>query len=149
VLVSEQNHRVFGSFTKLLELNRILVEFHPNNFSPARPLSFDPPDLRLDPMDARPSGQGVTLFECFAVVLCLRNCHAGSNRITAAQQGSEIRSVRDPQGRHNEVIAARNRVHAAIRILIATSVPATQRVRTHSQGQSDNEFMSIGLRRRP
>ena len=57
MLVSEQNHRVLGGLTKLLESNRILVEFHPNYFSPTRLLPFDPPDLRLDPVNARPGGQ--------------------------------------------------------------------------------------------
>ncbi len=96
MLVSEENHRVLDGLTNVLELNRVLVEFHSDNLSPTCLLASDPTDLRLHPMDARSRHQGVTPFECLVVVLRIGNCHAGSNGITTSQQSSEIRPIRDP-----------------------------------------------------
>ena len=45
MLVTEQDHTVFGGLTNLLELNRFLVQLDPNDLSSTAPLPLDPSDL--------------------------------------------------------------------------------------------------------
>jgi hypothetical protein len=145
VLMTEKYHGVLCRLTDLLERNRILVEFHSDDLSSMTPCSFDPTDLRLDPVEARPSWERVPLLQCLAVVVGLRHCHACTDGIAGPQQRPEVRAIGNPKRSDYQVVRTRNRRMASIGVSIRTPVPAAQGVRKRSRRIVGRTFMGIGL----
>jgi hypothetical protein len=96
-------------------------------------------------VEARSDGERVAPLERLAVMVGLRDRHAGPDGVAGPQERSQVGREGDPEGGDQQMVCARDGSSSPLEVVSRATVSPAHRVRKWSLVGSDGWFMSVGL----